>query len=162
MEPALQGNDHKNMAVSFATFDRLKSKGVAAYQKGDYLTAKTYLIEAAESLIELAEATKSPEAQRQHEELAAELIDLAKDCDHLHKSPKDARRRQGEKEDDSGANASDWIVKDKPTIGFDDIAGLDEVKEEIRLGCQVVALLVGRAADTKGATLQRLHYPGRR
>ncbi len=121
------------MAVSFSTFDRLKSKGVAAYQKGDYLTAKTYLIEAAESLIELAEATKSPEAQRQHEELAAELIDLAKDCDRLHQSPKDARRRQREKEDDSGASASDWIVKDKPTIGFDDIAGLDEVKEEIRL-----------------------------
>ena len=121
------------MAVSFSTFDRLKSKGVAAYQKGDYLTAKTYLIEAAESLIELAEATKSPEVQRQHEEIAAELIDLAKDCDHLHKSPKDARRRQREKEDDSGTSASDWIVKDKPTIGFDDIAGLDDVKEEIRL-----------------------------
>ena len=121
------------MAVSFSTFDRLKSKGVAAYQKGDYLTAKTYLIEAAESLIELAEATKSPEVQRQHQEIAAELIDLAKDCDHLHKSPKDARRRQREKEDDSGTSASDWIVKDKPTIGFDDIAGLDDVKEEIRL-----------------------------
>ena len=33
------------MAVSFATFDRLKSKGVAAYKKGDYRTAKTYLMD---------------------------------------------------------------------------------------------------------------------
>ena len=31
------------MAVSFTTFDRLKRKGVAAYKKGDYLAAKTYL-----------------------------------------------------------------------------------------------------------------------
>ncbi len=125
------------MAVSFATFDRLKGKGVAAYKNGDYLAAKTYLVDAAECMIELAETAKTPEAQRQHEELAVELIDLAKDCDRLHTSPGKARRagsaRQREKEDDSGADASDWIVKDKPEVGFDEIAGLDDVKEEIRL-----------------------------
>ncbi|MFQ5591179.1 MAG: ATP-binding protein [Phycisphaerae bacterium] len=125
------------MTVSFSTFDRLKSKGVGAYKKGDYLAAKTYLIDAAECMVELAEKAKSPEARRQHEELAAELVDLAKDCDRLHRSPGKARRagpvRQREKEDDSGANASDWIVKAKPAVGFDDIAGLEDVKEEIRL-----------------------------
>ncbi len=125
------------MAVSFATFERLKTKGVAAYKKGEYLAAKTYLVDAAECMVELAESAKTPEAQRQHEELAAELIDLAKDCDQLHQSPDKGRRargaRQREKEDDSGADASDWIVKDKPDIGFSDIAGLEDVKEEIRL-----------------------------
>jgi len=121
------------MTVSFATFDRLKSKGVAAYKKGEYLAAKTYLIDAAECMVELAEKAKAPEARRQHEELAAELVDLAKDCDRLHASPRKGRQRQREKEDDSGADASDWIVRDKPTIGFDDIAGLEEVKQEIRL-----------------------------
>ena len=122
-----------NMTVSFATFDRLKGKGVAAYKRGDYLAAKAYLVDAAECLIELAETAKSPEAKRQHEEVAAELIDLAKDCDRLHKSPQAARQRQREKEGDSGADASDWIVRDKPKIGFADIAGLDDVKEDIRL-----------------------------
>ncbi len=125
------------MAVSFATFERLKSKGVTAYKKGDYLAAKTYLVDAAECMVELAEKAKTPEAQRQHEELAAELIDLAKDSDRLHKSGGKRRRvgaaRQREKEGDSGADASDWIVKDKPTIGFEDIAGLDDVKKDIRL-----------------------------
>ena len=121
------------MAVSFATFDRLKGKGVAAYKKGDYLVAKAYLVDAAGCMIELAEHAKMPETRRQHEELAAELIDLAKDCDRLHRSPKAARQRQREKEGDSGADASDWIVKDKPDIGFDDIAGLEDVKEDIRL-----------------------------
>lgn len=125
------------MAVSFATFERLKSKGVTAYKKGDYLAAKTYLVDAAECMVELAEKAKTPEAQRQHEELAAELIDLAKDSNRLHKSGGKGRRvgtaRQREKEGDSGADASDWIIKDKPTLGFDDIAGLEDVKQDIRL-----------------------------
>lgn len=137
------------MTVSFATFDRLKSKGVAAYKNGDYLAAKAYLVDAAECMIELAEAAKTPETRRQHEELAAELIDLAKDSDRFQaqgRRTKPALRgqrggaggragsaRHWEKEDDAGADVSDWIVKDKPTIGFDDIAGLDDVKEDIRL-----------------------------
>ncbi len=122
------------MTVSFATFERLKSKGVASYKKGDYLAAKTYLVEAAECMVELAESAKTPEARRQHEEIASELIDLAKDCDQLKKSGKRPRVRVHEKADENGgADVSDWIVRDKPDIGFDDIAGLDDVKEEIRL-----------------------------
>ena len=121
------------MAVSFATFERLKSKGISAYKQGDHAAAKTYLVEAAECMIELAESAKSAEARRQHEEIAAELIDLAKECDKHKGKPKAARGRVREKEDDNGADASDWIVKDKPDIGFDDIAGLDDVKEDIRL-----------------------------
>ncbi len=139
------------MTVSFATFDRLKAKGVEAYKSGDYLAARAYLVDAAECMIELAGAAKTDEARRQHEELAAELIDLAKDCDRLkggHGGTKPrghegggGRRlgggrgggtRQGVKEEE-GADASEWIVRDKPTIGFDDIAGLEDVKQEIRL-----------------------------
>ncbi len=122
-----------NMTVSFSTFERLKSKGVASYKSGEYLAAKTYLVDAAECMVEMAESAKTAEARRQHEELAAELVDLAKDCDKLHQSPREAKARQREKEGDSGSAASDWIVRDKPTIGFGDIAGLEDVKEEIRL-----------------------------
>ncbi len=136
------------MSVSFETFERLKGKGVAAYQGGAFLTAKAYLVDAAECLVELAEAAKAPDARRQHEELAAELIDLARECDRLaaggrqgrHVGAK-ARRHEGGKpgtgpqaaREDDGADADDWIVRDKPTVGFDDIAGLEDVKQEIRL-----------------------------
>lgn len=133
------------MTVSFSTFDRLKSKGVSAYKNGEYLVAKTYLVDAAECLIDLAENAKTSDARRQHEELAAQLIDLAKDCDALQGGGRRARSNkhgspgsrgtasQRESDDDTGGDASDWIVHEKPDIGFDDIAGLEDVKEEIRL-----------------------------
>ncbi|RME36740.1 MAG: hypothetical protein D6788_10970, partial [Planctomycetota bacterium] len=79
------------MSVSFSTFDRLKSKGVAAYKNGEYLTARTYLADAAECLLSLAEQAKTPAARRQHEELAAELIELARECDRLHRTGRTAR-----------------------------------------------------------------------
>lgn len=122
------------MAVSFATFERLKNKGVSAYQKGDYTSARTYLTEAAECMVELAESADSAELRRQREEIAAELIDLAKDSDR-NKSRQDGvppRIRAKESEEDS-RDGSEWMVKDKPDIGFDDIAGLEDIKQEIRL-----------------------------
>lgn len=120
------------MATAFRTFERLKSKGIAAYKAGDYRAAKPYLIEAAEALLEIAQEAKSPQARQQHEELAAELIDLAKECDRRPSKREAGRDRVSEKED-GGASASEWIVRDKPDIGFDDIAGLEDVKQDIRL-----------------------------
>ncbi len=121
------------MAVSFSTFERLKTKGVGAYKNGEFVAARAYLMEAAECMLELAEGAKSPELRRQHEEVAAELINLAKDCSAQKGRPPGTRRPAREKEADSGPDASDWIVKDKPQIGFDDIAGLEDVKQDIRL-----------------------------
>lgn len=130
------------MSVSFSTFERLKGKGVEAYKNGEYVAARTYLADAAECMIELAEAAKTDDARRQHEELAAELIALAKECDRLATGGRrhagaEPRRYAGGKEkakdEDNGSDASDWIIRDVPTIGFDDIAGLEDVKQEIRL-----------------------------
>jgi len=121
------------MPVSFSTFERLKTKGVAAYKSGDYAAARSYLIEAAECMVELAESAGSAEVRRQREEIAAELIDLAKDCDRQKTASPKRRQAAREREDDSGKDASDWIVREKPPFGFDDIAGLEDVKEDIRL-----------------------------
>ena len=62
------------------------------------------------------------------------LIDLAKDCDRRAKHGAGAARRdRAGADEDGGASAEDWIVKDKPTVRFDDIAGLDDVKQQIQL-----------------------------
>lgn len=120
------------MPVTFATFERLKDKGLVAYRKGDYAQARPYLIQAAEVMVELAEGAKTPELRAQHEAYAHELIEMARDCARPAADRRGSRGpavREGEGE----ASAQDWIVRDKPKIGFADIAGLDDVKEEIRL-----------------------------
>ena len=119
------------MPASFDTFQRMKDKGVAAYKAGDFAAARTYLIEAAENMIGLAAETKAPELRRQQEEYAAEMIALAKDCGR--QQPARKRKRSADREQEQESQAGDWIVRDRPDIQFDDIAGLDDVKEEIRL-----------------------------
>ncbi len=120
------------MPATFSTFERLKDKGIVAYHKGDYASARPYFVQAAECMVELAESAKTPELRRQHEASARQLIELARDCEtaaQRGRGPRAAEREQ----DGAATDASDWIVRDKPEIGFDDIAGLDDVKEEIRL-----------------------------
>lgn len=125
------------MASSFETFQRLKDKGVAALKQGDYLAAKPYLIQAAECMIELAEENANAKERAEQETYAKELLALAKDCDRRAKQapgpggkPRDrAKSEDGEKTTD----ASEWVVREKPNIRFTDIAGLEDVKEEIQL-----------------------------
>src|SRR5690606_31800858 len=42
-------------------------------------------------------------------------------------------RAEASREADASTSADQWIVKERPNLRFDDVAGLDEVKEEIRL-----------------------------
>ncbi len=122
---------------TFATFKRLKDKGVAALRSGDYVTARPYLIQAAECMIELSEETKDPQQKAEQESYAKELIELAKSCDKRAKRGGGTRTRDRTTtsggEDDEGPRAEDWIVREKPNVRFADIAGLDEVKQEIQL-----------------------------
>ncbi len=122
--------------ATFATFQRLKDKGIAALKAGDHVAARPYLIQAAECMIELAEANKDAVQRAEQEAYARELLELAKSCDK-HAAQKGgaaaARRDRARDDDDKGADARDWIVREKPNVRFSDIAGLDEVKEEIYL-----------------------------
>jgi transitional endoplasmic reticulum ATPase len=124
--------------ATFTTFQRLKDKGLAAVRSGDYVAAKPYLIQAAECMIEIAEENKDPAQRADQEAYAKELLELAKDCDRrLARGgggrPGGGRGERVREDNDKGADAQDWIVREKPNIRFDDIAGLDEVKAEIRL-----------------------------
>ncbi len=120
--------------ATFATFQRLKDKGVAALRQGDFVAARPYLIQAAECMIELAEENKDPRQRAEQEAYARELIELAKDCDRRGQhGPGGGPRARAREDDDSGGKAEDWVVRERPTVHFDDIAGLDEVKSEIQI-----------------------------
>lgn len=121
---------------NFTTFQRLKDKGIAALKQGDYVSAKPYLIQAAECMIDIAEANADATQRAEQESYARELIELAKDCDKRakHAGAGGGRPRERAKDDDAGgADASEWVLREKPTVRFDDIAGLDDVKQEIQL-----------------------------
>lgn len=125
------------MPATFATFTRLKDKGVAALREGDAATARPYLIQAAECMIELAEESADASQRAEREAYARELLELAKDCDRKARGggkigPAAGRERSGG-DDENKTNAQDWVVREKPNVRFSDIAGLDEVKEEIYL-----------------------------
>jgi len=122
------------MPVSYETFERLKDKGLAAYKAGDYGAAKPYLMQAADAMIKIAADTTDASRRQRRKAMAAELIEFAKSCDEHAAAKKTGRTKAAASEDeDGGAKASDWIVREKPNIRFDDIAGLDDVKHEIRL-----------------------------
>lgn len=125
--------DRTNMTVSYNTFERLKEKGLAAYKTGDFGAAKPYLIQAADAMIKIAGETGDPARRRRRKAMAAELIEFANQCDTRAAAKKGKRRAATSDSDEGETQAADWIVRERPSIKFDDIAGLDEVKHEIRM-----------------------------
>jgi transitional endoplasmic reticulum ATPase len=69
------------------------------------------------------------------------LLELARDCDQAknenRRTPTSAnsqdRGSASSESESEGGSADKWIVKEKPKLRFDDVAGLDGVKEDIRL-----------------------------
>ncbi|CAN5380582.1 hypothetical protein BH10PLA1_BH10PLA1_07020 [soil metagenome] len=125
-------------AVSFDTFERFKQKGLDARRAGQYESARVYLLEAARAMVELSKQAQSDDLRQARKDTAAKLLALARDCQNPGVRKTSALRDNPQSEirnpqSDDGANASDWIVREKPKLTFDDVAGLDDVKEDIRL-----------------------------
>lgn len=129
--------------VTWDTFERYQQKGLDARRAGQWDSARVYLLEAARAMVELSKDAQGEELREARRQTAAKLLELAKDCDRAkaenRKRPGVSRGKQqgagDEKstEQEGGPNADQWIVKEKPRIKFDDVAGLDNVKEDIRL-----------------------------
>jgi transitional endoplasmic reticulum ATPase len=132
--------------TSYDTFERYKQKGLDARRAGQWDSARIYLLEAARSMLELSKTATGEDLREARKQTAAKLLDLARDCDKAKIENRsrpgfrsaDNRQsgisnRQSQGESEGAANASDWIVREKPSIRFDQVAGLEDVKENIRL-----------------------------
>ena len=122
------------------SFEKHKAKGIARFRMGELDEAKYHFLKAAEYLLQLArESEKGLREARMKQ--AQELVDLAKNV-----KEKRAQLRVRAAEKKAGAPPSsnggddgkegvpkEWTVAEKPKMRFDDIAGLDDVKEQIRL-----------------------------
>jgi transitional endoplasmic reticulum ATPase len=122
--------------ISYDTFERYRQKGLDARRAGQWDSARIYLLEAARSMVELSKQAKGEELKEARTQMAAKLLDLARDC----VKAKGENRRAGtaapaesSSESEGSKNGSQWMVKEKPTLRFADVAGLEEVKQDIRL-----------------------------
>lgn len=106
-----------------------------ALSEKDYSAAFFHTAKAAEFGLRLAEEADGKIAVRFLED-ADELIDIAEELkEKARQQPSKkgvASKLASGKEDEDAENQSQWQLRDKPTEKLDDVAGLDDVKQELR------------------------------
>jgi transitional endoplasmic reticulum ATPase len=118
------------------SFEKHKAKGVARFRMGELEEAKYHFLKAAEYLLQLAKETAEPELRKARMEKARELVDLAKNVKKRRAEAVAARKTKdvGKKDEPEASDIpKEWTLAEKPKLRFDDIAGLEDVKEQIRL-----------------------------
>jgi transitional endoplasmic reticulum ATPase len=105
-------------------YERLRRRGLAAYRAGDREAARVAFLRAARHLYELARRSDGG-LRKVRVRNAGRLVELAR---RLHEAPAPRAREQPDRTPQSPAPASPAA-----RITFDDIAGLDDVKERIRI-----------------------------
>lgn len=129
------------MSVSWDTFERYRQKGLDARRAGQWDSARIYLLEAARAMLELSKSATGEELREGRRQMSQRLLELARDCEEAAKGnrkPPPLRRPSTgggaqASESEGEASARQWIVKEKPAMRFADVAGLEQVKEDIRL-----------------------------
>ncbi len=112
--------------------DRAKDQlefATKARDSGDYSTAKRHYSQAAQYMLQAAE--QSPEGLKQSRLDAAKTI-----MSHAESMGTMAKQEQSRQKVTIPADEEEtppWLVQEKPDIRFDDVAGLEDVKEQIRL-----------------------------
>jgi transitional endoplasmic reticulum ATPase len=90
-------------------------------------------------MVQLSKEAHGEQLSQARRDMAARLLELARDCQAAadeSRRPSNApgrAPRQSSAESDGTASAQQWLVKEKPSLRFDDVAGLDQVKQDIRL-----------------------------
>src|SRR4051812_46893397 len=125
-------------AVSWDTFERYRQRGLDARRAGQWDSARIYLLEAARAMVELSKDAQGEELREARREMANKLLELARDSEKAKSEsrkpgPVQRTRSENTAEAKGGKGAEQWIVKEKPTLRFADVAGLEDVKEDIKL-----------------------------
>jgi SpoVK/Ycf46/Vps4 family AAA+-type ATPase len=117
------------------SFEKHKAKGVARFRMGELEEAKYHFLKAAEYLLQLARETDGPLRQIRMKQ-AQELVTLAKNVKEKRRAVREkvaSAKAGAPPEDGKGEVPKEWTLSEKPKLRFDDIAGLEDVKEQIRI-----------------------------
>lgn len=129
------------MSVSWDTFERYRQKGLDARRAGQWESARVYLLEAARAMVSLSKEAQGEELRDGRQAMAQRLLELARDCESASKDnrkPQPARRAAASSsapasEAEGEQSAKQWILREKPDLRFSDVAGLEDVKQDVRL-----------------------------
>ena len=129
------------MSISWDTFERYRQKGLDARRAGQWDSARVYLLEAARAIVALSKEAQGEELKQGRRAMAERLLDLARDCETAareNRRPAGTRRtpsasNQPASEAEAEGSAKQWVIKEKPNLRFVDVAGLEDVKQDIRL-----------------------------
>jgi len=124
------------MPATFDTFDRYKQRGLDARLAGQWNAARVYLLEAARAMVDLSRQARTDALRDARQQTAERLLELARDCEAAAKArrkPRVENQHALNEAQVSSTSADDFVVREKPSIRFDDIAGLEDAKHEIRL-----------------------------
>lgn len=113
-------------------FEKHKATGMAAFHRGEIKEARYELLKAAEYLFKLAQLSKGKLREVRYAN-ANQLLDLAKNIEERAKKRKAPSKSTETGSEENELKPSDLKITQKPSLKFTDIAGLDDVKEQIRL-----------------------------
>ncbi len=121
------------------TFEMYHSAAKKAEEKGDFFIAKRNYLLAAETMMKMAKLS-SPQLKQARVQRAKRLIELA-NCLEVNGMPVKKAPPTNSNNNNPNANATkenqeggkEWKAAQIPDISFDDIAGLDYVKETITI-----------------------------
>jgi len=118
------------------SFEKHKAKGIARFRMGELEEAKYHFLKAAEYLLQLAKESEGKlRAARMKQ--AQELVTLAKTVKErkqkVHEQAAAVKAGAPVSEEEKPGIPKEWTLAEKPKLRFDDIAGLNDVKEQIRI-----------------------------
>src|SRR6266850_5452553 len=124
------------MATNFLleSFEKHKTLGLRSFNSGDVREAKYHFLKAAEYLLELARQSE-PGLREVRTRQAMKLLELAKNVRQKRRAVREKAAARGP----GGGGApeepdevpDEWLVVERPSLRFGDIAGLEDVKEQI-------------------------------
>jgi transitional endoplasmic reticulum ATPase len=107
---------------------------LVAKRSGDVSSARRALLKAAEGLLLAAQSSRGP-LKESRKALGQQLMEQASAMQETVTTPAPgdlSKLTQGLSAEEK-EQLDSWLIQDRPTLRFDDIAGLDEVKHQIRL-----------------------------
>lgn len=121
----------ENQQFLLDAFNTYYNNGMEAKKKNNIPLAKTNLKRAAEALVKLAKMSTG-ELRKSRYERASRLIDYIHNLKPSPTNSQNSNQSASKKQEKDDSSETSWEAASIPKIGFDDIAGLDEVKEAVR------------------------------